>query len=69
MQFSYNLRKLVKSKGWTILHFLKKNNTIYYQYVESIGKLLRHIKDLVVVNLGKFKLCSRRLLSMVEMIF
>ena len=54
MQFSYNSRKLVKSKGWTILHFFKKNNTMYYQYVESIGKLFKHVQDLVMVNLGKY---------------
>ena len=39
MQFSYNLRKLVKSKGWTILYFFKINNTRYYQYVEGVGKI------------------------------
>ena len=54
MQFSYNIRKLVKIKGWTILHFLKINITTYYQYVESIGKLFKHVLDLAVVNLGKF---------------
>ena len=54
MQFSYNLRKLVKSKGWTFLRFFKINITTYYQYVESIGKLFKHVQDLVVVNLGKY---------------
>ncbi len=54
MQFSYNITKLVKSNGWTILHFFKINNTNYYQYVESIGKLFKHVQDLVVVNLGKY---------------
>ena len=41
--FSYNERKLVKSKGWTILHFFKINITKYYQYVESIVKQFKHV--------------------------
>ena len=33
--------------------FLNKY-TMYYQHVESIGKLFKHVLDLSVVNLGKY---------------